>query len=105
MLLITLYLSTGSASVAQKQVKPKILPDLKKVNYLLKTRRGDYLIPIQTPEQLWQHPAFHHELKTTIVVTGWFSNINSTMENDALETLWEAYKCRGNINFIVSGNI
>lgn len=72
------------------------------MNYLLKTRRGDHLIPIQTPEKLWNHPAFNRELKTAILITGWFSNINSTMENDALETVWEAYKCRGNYNFVVS---
>lgn len=72
------------------------------MNYLLKTRGGDYLIPLLSPEMIWTHPEFNQELKTAILVTGWFSNINSTMENDALETVWEAYKCRGDINFIVS---
>ncbi|XP_037026483.1 vitellogenin-1-like isoform X1 [Bradysia coprophila] len=90
-----------SFSLAQKQVKPKVLPDLNKMNYLLKTPDRDYLIPIETPGKLWRHPAFNRELETTFLVTGWFSNINSTLENDALETVWEAYKCRGNLNFVV----
>lgn len=89
-----------SAAITQKQVKPKYLPDVTKMNFQLKTCRGDYLIPIQTPAKLLSHPAFDSSLKTTILVTGWFSNINSTMENDALETVWEAYKCRGDTNFI-----
>lgn len=95
------FLLTGSFSLSQKQVKPKVLPDLKKMNYLLKTPQRDYLIPIQTPEKLWNHQAFDRNLKTAFLVTGWFSNVNSTMENDALETVWEAYKCRGNFNFVV----
>lgn len=78
------------------------MPDLKKMNYLLRTRQGDYKIPIEKPEELWQHPEFNRNLETAILVTGWFSNINSTMEIDAMETVWKAYKCRGNINFIVS---
>lgn len=82
-------------------MKPKVLPDLGQMNYLLKTRQGDHLIPIETPEKLWKHPSFKRELDTAILVTGWFSNINSTMANDALDTVWEAYKCRGNINFVV----
>lgn len=97
-----LIFPAGSASLSQKQVKPKVLPDISKMNYLLKTRRGDHSIPIQTPEKLWNHPAFNRELKTAILVTGWFSNVDSTMENDALETVWEAYACRGDINFVVS---
>lgn len=92
---------TGSFSLAQKQVKPKVLPDLKKMNYILKTPERDYLIPIETPGKLWRHQSFNRQLKTTFLVTGWFSNINSTLENDALETVWEAYKCRGNLNFVV----
>lgn len=72
------------------------------MNYLLRTRKGDHLVPLQSPEELWAHAEFNRELDTAILVTGWFSNIDSTMENDALEAVWEAYKCRGNINFIVS---
>ncbi len=72
------------------------------MNFLLKSCRGDFMIPIQTPEKLLTHPAFDTNAKTAILVTGWFSNVNSTMENDALTTVWEAYKCRNDMNFIVS---
>lgn len=96
------FFHPGSAAVTQKQVKPKLLPDVTKMNFMLKSCSGDFLIPIQTPEKLLGHPAFDSERKTAILVTGWFSNINSTMENDALETVWKAYKCRNDINFVVS---
>lgn len=72
------------------------------MNFQLKTCRGDYLIPIQSLEKLLTHSGFDPSLKTAILVTGWFSNTNSTMENDALVAVWKAYKCRGDTNFIVS---
>lgn len=89
-----------SAAITQKQVKPKYLPDVTKMNFQLRTCRGEYLIPIQTPEKLLTHPEFDSSKETALLVTGWFSNMDSTMENDALETVWEAYKCRGDTNFI-----
>lgn len=92
----------GSAAITQKQVKPKVLPDVNKMNFQLKSCRGNYFIPIKSPELLLTHPAFNVSRKTAVLVTGWFSNVNSTMENEALESVWEAYKCRGDTNFVVS---
>ncbi|KAJ6643641.1 Vitellogenin-1 [Pseudolycoriella hygida] len=89
-----------SATLSQKQVKPKYLPELASMNFQLRTCRGNFFIPMNSPVSLLTHPAFDTSKDTAILVTGWFSNVNSTMENDALETVWEAYKCRGDINFV-----
>lgn len=69
------------------------------MNFVLLTQHDRNLIPLDDPHQLWNHKSFNATLKTEILVTGWTSNINET--NDALETIWQAYKCRGNVNFIV----
>lgn len=68
------------------------------MNYIFPSNKT--LIPLQNPHELWSHALFNPSLKTEILVTGWTSNVNET--NSALETIWQAYKCRGNVNFIVS---
>lgn len=95
-------INSGSAALSEKQVKPKdkYLPELSQMNFVLFDRNDKFLIPLEDPHQLWSHKSFNSTLKTEILVTGWTSNINET--NDALLTIWEAYKCRGNVNFIVS---
>lgn len=70
------------------------------MNFVLLTPNDRHLIPLEAPDQLWKHNTFNSTLKTEILVTGWTSNINET--NNALEAIWEAYKCRGNVNFVVS---
>lgn len=87
-----------SAALSENQVKPrdKYLPELSKMNYIFPSNKT--LIPLQSPHELWNNTLFNPSLKTEILVTGWTSNINET--NNALETIWQAYKCRGNVNFI-----
>lgn len=75
-------------------------PHVNQMNFVLMTKFKQYLVPLQYPELLWKHNKFRPELKSVILVTGWTSNINET--NDAMNTLWNAYKCRGGVNFIVS---
>lgn len=102
MLNISICNNKGSAALSEKQIKPKakVLPELSKMNFVLLTKDDRYSLPINDSSKLWHHSSFNPALKTVILVTGWTSNINET--NDALETIWAAYKCRGNVNFIVS---
>lgn len=89
-----------SAALSENHIKPKekFLPELSKMNFVLLTKDNRHLVPLDDPRQLWNHKLFNPTLKTEMLVTGWTSNINET--NDALATIWEAYKCRGNVNFV-----
>lgn len=94
--------NVGSAALSENQVKPrdKYLPELSQMNFVVFTKNDKHLIPLENHHDLWNETLFNPSYKTEIMVTGWTSNINET--NDALETIWQAYKCRGNVNFIVS---
>lgn len=64
------------------------------------TPSGDiYRIPLLEPHKLWDNSKFNRDWNTTLIVTGWNTNANST--NEAVETLYRAYRQR-KINFIVS---
>lgn len=92
----------GSTALSKDQIKPqkKVSPHVNQMNLVFMTKNRKYSVPLQYPELLWNHSQFRTDLNSVILVTGWTSNINET--NDAMKALWNAYKCRGNVNFIVS---
>lgn len=74
------------------------------MNFMLITQDNfNITVPLKEPKSLWQHPKFNINWKVVILVTGWNSNINLT--NDAIETLYEAYRCRDDYNFVVKKNV
>lgn len=81
-------------------IQPSITPSVHLMNFQLYTRNGKAIsIPLLEPNKLWNSPAFDRTVNTTLVVTGWNSNVNST--NEAIETLHRAYR-QQNVNFVVS---
>jgi len=89
------------AALSSNEVKPRVEPDINSMNFVLKFNHTDYLIPLSSPELLWQHEKFNPSWPTALLVTGWNTNYNdSLIGNWALDTVYEAYHCRGNINFI-----
>lgn len=93
---------TGSAAVSMSVVQPRFEPDVTKMNYLLITPQNqEIIVPLTDATALWQHQQFNNDLKVVVVVTGWNSNVNET--NAALDTLYKAYQCRDDYNFVVSG--
>lgn len=89
----------GSTALAIKSINPKVTPEMTRLNFILMTPTANYTIPLQDAQKLWHHPAFNRSLSTEILVTGWTSNINKS--NSALDSVWQAYKCRGGVNFVV----
>lgn len=83
------------------QIKPKYTPDISNMSFILKVNHQDYLVPLTEPRQLWTHEKFNADWPLVIFATGWNTNYN-TSENSALDTLYNAYHCRGNVNFVVS---
>lgn len=82
-------------------IQPTITPSVHLMNFQFLTSHGDnFRIPLLQPHKLWDNSKFNRNWNTTLVVTGWNSNVNST--NEAVQTLFNAYRER-NINFIVSG--
>lgn len=84
-------------------MKPRYTPNIAAMNFVLKYNHIDYLIPLDAPENLWTHENFNPDWPLVLFVTGWTANYDVlAADNVALNTLYEAYHCRGGINFVVS---
>lgn len=92
--------SSGSAALSANTVRPKFLPKINEMNFVLKTKTKNISVPLEQPEQLWSNAEFNKDLPLVLLITGWTTNVNDT--NNALETIYAAYKCRGNVNFVVN---
>lgn len=92
---------TGSIvlSTSERVVSPFRQPQLDELNYVLCTDNENISIPLTQSYQLWSHPSFNIRKKVVILITGWNSNIEE--ENSAASVLWEAFRSRGDSNFIL----
>lgn len=77
---------------------PNKTPNASELNYVLLTETENITIPLLSSEDLWRHQAFDPKKKTVILITGWTTDINDT--NTAVDLLSEAYKVRGDTNFV-----
>lgn len=77
---------------------PNRTPNASELNYVLLTDSENVTIPLLRSEELWRHPSFNPKAKTVILITGWTTDINET--NTAVDLLSEAYKARGDTNFV-----
>lgn len=89
----------GSAAIHLNVIKPMVTPSVHLMNFHFLTPNGEnFHIPLLEPHKLWDNEKFNRNWNTTLVVTGWNTNINSS--NECVQTLYMAYKQR-NINFVV----
>lgn len=93
---------TGAAALSKSVVSPKASPNVDKMNFVLRTKTKNVTVPLNEPIALWKKAEFDTELPLVIFVTGWTTNFNDNNTNSALETVYKAYECRGNVNFVVS---
>lgn len=92
--------SVCSAAVHVNAIKPSFIPNVREMNFEMLTQNNENItIPLFEPERLWNHSKFRQDWDVVLLITGWNSNINET--NDALETLYAAYR-RRNTNFVVN---
>lgn len=89
----SIALAAGNSTESYKQ------PKIEEMNYVLLTESENISIPITDSTMLWKHEKFDAKKKTVIMVTGWTSDIKD--ENTAASALWEAYKSRGDTNFVL----
>jgi pancreatic lipase-related protein 2 len=66
---------------------------------LLVTPFENVSIPLLEPDRLWSNAMFNRDLKVVIMVSGWTTDINFTIDSAA--GIYEAYKARGDSNFIL----
>lgn len=94
-----------AAAVSAQNVQPRYTPDISKMRYVLKIKDQDFSVPLDKPEQLWTLKEFNPNYPLVILITGWTTNFNDTSrENLVLDTIYAAYRCRGNVNFVVGFN-
>lgn len=72
------------------------------MSYVLKIGDQNFSVPLTKPTELWSLKEFNPKLPLVILVTGWTTNVNET--NPALDVIYAAYRCRGNVNFVASFN-
>lgn len=94
----------GSAALSTKSVKPRTEPAIANMSYILKVGNQNISVPLNKPVQLWAKKEFDPKLPLVMMVTGWTTNFNDTT-NNALDVIYAAYRCRGNVNFVVSGSL
>ncbi|XP_031628397.1 vitellogenin-1-like [Contarinia nasturtii] len=87
-----------SIVVSEENIKPRIRPSIEKMNYVLKTKDRNISVPLNDPVELWSLDDFNRDWPTVIMVTGWTTNIS---EGTAADSIYDAYECRGNVNFVL----
>lgn len=71
------------------------------MNYVLLTNDKNISVPLDQPRKLWALKEFNILRPLVMLFTGWTSRVKDP-DNPALNLLWSAYRCRGNVNFVVS---
>lgn len=79
---------------------PLVTPSIENMKYILQLDGERYFVPLNQPNTLWELPEFNKNLSLVILVTGWTTNASDS-NNAALNKIYSAYRCRGNIKFVV----
>jgi len=87
------------ALAAGNSTKPYQQPKLEEMNYVLLSEHENISIPITESSKLWSHEKFDKTKKVVVMVTGWNSDI--AKDSSAADALWQAYKSRGDVNFVL----
>ncbi|XP_017484585.1 PREDICTED: vitellogenin-1-like [Rhagoletis zephyria] len=86
-----------SKVVAAETITPRVTPDLTKMNFQLRTACKNYSYPLLKANEIWHSPHFDPKKKVVILATGWTTTIEN---NSAIDTIGNAYNCRGDVNFV-----
>jgi Lipase len=79
--------------------KSQYTPNITEISYVLLTEAENVSIPVTDPIKLWSTELFNPKLRVVVMVTGWTTDINETI--DSASTIYEGYKTRGDSNFIL----
>lgn len=81
-------------------VREKYTPNLESLTLILKTKHLNISARLTNPSILWSHKEFRTDLPLVLFVSGWQTDLMVKIST-AQETMYEAYACRGNVNFVV----
>lgn len=100
-------------------VRQRYTPNLKALTLILKTKYLNISAPLTNPSILWSHKEFRtdhclglfaliseinhvneHFCFLVLFVSGWQTDLLVSI-SAAQEKMFEAYACRGNVNFVV----
>lgn len=87
-------------AVSAKTITPKSIPDIRDMNFNLHFENEVTFIPLSKPNDLIYHKQFNQSKALIILITRWTTNANDS-ENAALKLIYNAYRCRGDVNFII----
>ncbi|XP_031628396.1 hepatic triacylglycerol lipase-like [Contarinia nasturtii] len=87
-----------SAALSTESVKPRSTPNITNMYYVLKVGDRNITVPLNKPQQLWLKKEFNIRFPLVLLITGWTTNVNES--NSALDAIYSAYRCRGNVNFV-----
>lgn len=87
------------AHAAGNLTEPHKLPKIEEMHFVFISESENISVPVLESDKLWNHPKFDLTKKVVVMVTGWRSDISK--ENSAADTLSEAYKTRGDTNFVL----
>lgn len=79
---------------------PRTEVDITNMSFILKVKDQNISIPLSKPIELWARKEFDANLPLVMMITGWTTNANDS-KNPTLDQIYEAYRCRGNVNFVV----
>jgi len=84
-------------------VRSKIVPDVSRMSFLLRTEQEcqNTSIPLTQAEELWNTPGFYQDRPTVLFITGWTTSINNSNSGPVAK----AYACRNDTNILVSREI
>ena len=86
-----------SAALTSKEIKPKVTPDIHKMQFQLRADCERLSFPLLEADTMWRSPKFDVKKKVVILATGWTTTVNDT---DTIDEFAKAYKCRGDVNFV-----
>ncbi|GAB0093473.1 phospholipase A1-like [Sergentomyia squamirostris] len=74
--------------------------DYENISMILYDDKENASFALTEMDKLVQHPSFNENAPVVILVTGWMSNRKNSISRVA-RSIYSAYKCRGDTNFIV----
>lgn len=98
-----MYFITGTDELSKQRAQPLFFykPNMADMNYILKIKDQNISIPLSEPIKLRNLKEFNSTQSVVIMITGWTTNVNKPV-NQALDLIYAAYRCRGNVNFLVN---
>ncbi|XP_064538381.1 vitellogenin-1 [Drosophila montana] len=86
-----------SQALSSNKIRSRFTPDIKQMNFQLRTACNKTNFPLLEAEAMWHSPQFDPKKGVVILATGWTTTVN---DSDTIEQLAQAYNCRGDVNFV-----